>query len=63
MNMGKCAFYMNRSVMQYLDIQRRDDVVTGGMRYDEVDGKLIPSFRGIPIRKCDALLETEAQVS
>lgn len=63
MNMGKCAFYMNRSVMQYLDIQRRDDVVTGGMRYDEVDGKLVPSFRGIPIRKCDALLETEAQVS
>ncbi len=63
MNMGKCAFYMNRSVMQYLDIQRRDDVVTGGMRYDEVDGKLIPSFRGIPIRKSDALLETEAQVS
>ena len=29
--MGKCAFYMNRTVMQYLDLQRRDDVVSGGM--------------------------------
>lgn len=29
-NMGKCVFYMNRTVFQYLDILRRDDVVAGG---------------------------------
>lgn len=63
MNVGKCAFYMNRTVMQMLDIQRRDDVAAAGMTYQEVDGKLVPTFRGIPIRKVDALLETEAQVS
>lgn len=63
MNMGRCAFYMNRTVFQMLDIQRRDDVAAAGMTYAEVDGKLVPSFRGIPIRKVDALLETEAQVS
>lgn len=63
MSMGRCAFYMNRSVIQMLDIQRRDDVQTGGqLKYAEVDGKLIPHFRGIPIRKVDALLETEARV-
>lgn len=62
--MGKCAFYMNRSTKQMLDIQRRDDVQTGGsLVYNEVDGKFIPSFRGIPIRVSDALLETEATVS
>jgi len=61
--MGKCAFYMNRTVKQMLDIQRRDDVITvSGLVYNEVDGKLIPSFRGIPIRTCDAILETEAAV-
>lgn len=63
LGMGKCAFYMNRTVKQMLDIQRRDDVITGGgLVYNEVDGKLIPSFRGIPIRTCDAILETEAAV-
>ena len=64
LGMGKCAFYMNRTVKQMLDIQRRDDVQTGGsLVYNDVDGKLIPSFRGIPIRTCDAILETEATVA
>jgi len=62
-SMGRCAFYMNRTVMQMLDIQRRDDVAAAGMRYDEVDGKMVPTFRNIPIRKVDALLETEATVA
>lgn len=63
LNMGRCAFYMNRTVMQMLDIQRRDDVAAAGMTYKEVDGKMVPTFRNIPIRKVDALLETEAVVS
>jgi hypothetical protein len=54
------AFYMNRTVFQMLDIQRRDDVISGGgIRYENVDGMSTPVFRGIPIRKCDALLENE----
>lgn len=62
MNMGKAAFYMNRSCLQMLDIQRRDDMVSSALKYDEIDGKLIPHFRGIPVRKCDALTEAEARV-
>lgn len=61
---GRPAFYMNRSVFQYLDIQRRDDVISGGgLIYKDVDGMVVPTFRGIPIRLCDQLLETEAAVS
>lgn len=61
---GKAAFYMNRTVFHMLDVQRRDDVIAGGgIVYKEVDGMAIPTFRGIPIRICDALLETEATVS
>jgi len=63
LNMGKAVFYANRTVIQMLDIQRRDDMLNGGITYAEVDGKLIPHFRGIPIKKCDALLETEATVA
>lgn len=64
LGLGKPAFYMNRTVFQMLDIQRRDDVITGGgLTYENVDGMMRPTFRGIPIAKCDALLETEATVS
>ena len=61
--MGKAVFYMNRSVFAALDIQRGDAVsVGGGITYDNVDGKRIYSFRGIPIRIVDSILETEARV-
>jgi hypothetical protein len=61
--LGRPAFYMNRTVFQMLDIQRRDDVQTGGqLSYEEVDGRRTPTFRGIPIRIVDALTETEARV-
>lgn len=64
LGMGKPVFYMNRSVFQMLDIQRRDDIIAGGgLTYQQVDGVLQPSFRGIPIRVTDALLDTEAAVS
>ena len=60
---GKPAFYMNRSVLQMLDIQKRDDVAGAGMKYEEVDGKPVMNFRGVPVRLCDALTEAEAAVS
>ncbi len=61
--MGKPVFYMNRSVAQMLDIQRRDDVVVGGgLTYKDVDGRIDYAFRGIPIRVVDALIEAEQRV-
>lgn len=64
LRLGKPAWYMNRTVFQMLDIQRRDDVISGGsLVYKDVDGIAIPTFRNIPIRICDALTEAEAQVT
>jgi hypothetical protein len=58
------VFYMNRSCYQMLDIQRRDDVQVGGqLSYSTVDGVPNMAFRGIPIHRTDALLETESVVS
>lgn len=63
MRLGQPAFYMNRTVFQYLDIQRRSDVIAGGgLVYKDVDGQSIPTFRGIPIRIVDALVESEDAV-
>jgi hypothetical protein len=61
---GKAVWWMNRTVIQMLDIQRHQAVSSGGgLTYENVDGMIVPHFRGIPIRVCDALLETEATVS
>lgn len=64
MTLGKPYFFMNRTCFQMLDIQRRDDVITGGgLRVENVDGQIVYTFRGIPILINDGLLETEALVS
>lgn len=64
------AIYMNRTVLQMLDIQRHNimsgfgTAYSGGsITYNDVDGKKIPFFRDIPIRICDQLVETEATVA
>lgn len=61
----KPAFYMNRTCFEMLDIQRRDDVVSGGgLTFDNADGKGPQyGFRGIPVRICDQLTEAETLVS
>jgi hypothetical protein len=64
LKMGRPVFYMNRTCFQMLDIQRRDDVIAGGgLTYSDVDGVMTANFRGIPVRKCDALIEAEAVVA
>lgn len=61
---GRAAFYMNRSVLEYFDLQKREDVRTGGgLNYMNVDGEPVLGFRGIPVRKCDALLQTETAIA
>lgn len=61
---GRAAIYVNRTVGQFLDIQAQDKVTSGGqLSYDVIDGKRIMSFRGIPIRTTDSILETEAAVT
>lgn len=55
---------MNQTVLRMLDVQRRDDVIAGGgLTWETVDGKRQPSFRGVPILRTDALLNSEATVA
>ena len=61
--MGKPVFYMNRTCFEFLDIQRLNNVRTGALTYQDVDGRSVPMFRGIPIRICDSLTEAEATIS
>jgi len=64
LNRCRPVFYMNRTCMQMLDIQRRDDIIAGaGLTWETVDGKRQGTFRGIPLRLCDQLTEAETLVS
>ncbi len=53
--------YMNRSVGQYLEIQRLDGQ-DGNLNGITVDGEWRPAFQGIPIRIADEILDTESAV-
>ena len=61
-NLGRCVFYGNRTISSIL---RRQITNTSNVRLsmDEVAGKRVMSFDGIPFRRNDALLKTEALVS
>lgn len=60
----KLSFYMNRTVQKFLDIQGRDTVIAGaGITFENVNGQRQLMFRGIPIGRCDALVNTESQVT
>ena len=63
LKMTRPVFYMNRTVREMLDIQARDAVQLGGqLKYEVVDGQWITTFRGIPLRVVDQLIENEALV-
>jgi hypothetical protein len=58
---GRSAIYVNRTVGTYLDLQamNKTNVL---LKMEEWNGKTVTTFRGIPIRNVDALLDTEARV-
>lgn len=63
-NKVKLCFYANRSIIEMLDIQRRDNVQDGGgLTYGDEQGQPVLRFRGIPVRLCDQLTEAEATIS
>jgi hypothetical protein len=60
--MGKTVIYCNRVLRTYLDLQAMNKTnVLLQMR--EYQGEVITTFRGIPIRTCDAILNTEARLT
>lgn len=61
MGIGRPAFYMHRRVQTELRKQIRDKENVQ-LSLDDVSGRKVLSFDGVPIRRCDALSMTEAQI-
>lgn len=62
LGMGRAAFYCNRSISSFLRRQIRNDKNVN-LTLETVAGKKVVAFDGIPVRRTDALLNTEATVS
>jgi hypothetical protein len=61
---GSPVFYVNRTLEAHLDKQARLAVgAGGGITYMDYQGKRVLSFRGIPIRRSDSILNSEAQIT
>lgn len=65
---SRIAIYMNTDMLEVLDAQSTDRALinsrdnTTGLGHAQVEGKEVRTYRGIPIRETDALLNTEALV-
>jgi hypothetical protein len=61
-SMGQTVIYCNRVVGTYLDLQamNKTNVL---LQLQEFQGMVVTSFRGIPVRTVDAILNTEARIT
>lgn len=59
--MGRTVIYCNRVLRTYFDLQamNKTNVL---LRLEEFQGQVITTFRGVPVRTCDAILNTEARL-
>lgn len=61
--MGRPVFYMNRTMKSFLRRQIMNKVASSTLTMDAVAGKPVMAFDGIPVKRCDALLNSETAVS
>jgi hypothetical protein len=62
LTLGRPAFYMNRRARSFLRRQLVEKVAASTLTMEQIGGKQVMSFAGIPVRRCDALLNNEAVV-
>ena len=60
--MGRAVFYVNRTIREKLRLGILEKIAPGVLTYETVAGKRVVSFDGIPVKRCDSILLTEAAV-
>jgi hypothetical protein len=62
LSIGRPVFYANRDSLDALDLQANARSQLAYGNFEDATGKLVTKFRGIPVRRCDAILSTEAGI-
>lgn len=60
---GRPVFYCNRTVKSFLRRQIVNKVAGSTLTMDQVAGKPVMTFGGVPVRRCDAILNTETRLT
>jgi hypothetical protein len=63
LTLGKPVFYVSRKVKSFLRRQIMNKVANSTLTMDQVAGKSVTMFDGIPVKRVDALAANEAAVS
>lgn len=63
LSMGRPVFYANRTITSFLRRQIANKIAGSTLTMEQVAGKQVLSFDGVPFRRTDALLNTEATIS
>lgn len=58
---GRAAFYMNRRLREKLRLGILEKI-SNNLTWETVSGERVMTFDDIPVRRCDALINTEARV-
>jgi hypothetical protein len=61
-NLGRAVIYCNSTVLTALDVQAQAKTNLM-LTYKDIAGEPILTYRGIPIRECEQLLDTEGTIS
>jgi hypothetical protein len=59
----QARFYCNRTIREYLRLQIINKVASSTLTEQDVGGRPVVKFCGVPVRQCEAILNTEALVS
>lgn len=62
MGIGRPVWYVNRTIREKLRLGILEKVASN-LNWETVEGRRVMTFDDIPVRRCDALLNTEAQVT
>jgi hypothetical protein len=63
LSLGRAAWYMSRNTMSFVRRQAVNATSGSTLTIENVGGKMLTMFSGIPLRRCDSLSADEATVS
>lgn len=63
LSMGRPAFYMNRDSMDAVDLQAMHNPTMAFKTIEDAQGKFVTTFRGVPLRRVDAITTAETSIT
>lgn len=63
LNMGRACFYVHPTIRSFLRRQINNKVAASTLTMEQIAGRKVVTFDGIPVRRVDAILKTESPIT